>query len=131
MDIELIGQEMKKTEFELSKIEEERYRLIEKLDDMRQKVTVYLCFKPTHQSAKVDFVIVPSHQSIDGGLILHNIHEVTSIKELALCIYLTRDSAFWKFSRCILVLKFGEDNVCEAERRVEKYFDYLEEQKDK
>ena len=41
MDIELIGQEIKKAEFELSKIEEERYRLIEKLDDMRQKVTVY------------------------------------------------------------------------------------------
>jgi hypothetical protein len=131
MDIELIGQEMKKTEFELSKIEEERYRLIEKLDDMRQKVTVYLCFKPTHQSAKVDLVIVPLYQSINGGLVLHNIHEITNIKELALCITLSRDSLSWEFSRKILVAKFGEDNVCEAERRVERYFGYLEEQKDK
>lgn len=131
MDIELIGQEMKKTEFELSKIEEERYRLIEKLDDMRQKVTVYLCFKPTHQSAKVDLVIVPSYQSINGGLVLHNIYEITSIKELTLCITLSKDSLSWEFSRKILVAKFGEDNVCEAERRVERYFGYLEEQKDK
>lgn len=131
MDIELIGREMKKTEFELSKIEEEYDRLVEKLEGMREKITVFSCFKSGHRRAKKDFVIVPSRQSIDGGLILHNIHEITSIKELALCIYLTRDSAFWKFSRSVLVLKFGEDNVCEAERRVEKYFGYLEEQKDK
>lgn len=126
MDIEFVGQEMKKAELELSKIEEERDRLIEKLDDMRKKVTVYSCFKPKHQIVTRDLVIVPSYQSINGGLVLHNIYEITSIKELALCICLTRDSAFWKFSRSVLVLKFGEDNVREAERRVEKYFDYSE-----
>lgn len=131
MDIGLIGQEIKYVEFELSKIEEEYDRLVEKLEGMREKVTVYSCFKSGHRRAKKDFVIVPSHQSIDGGLILHNIHEVTSIKELTLCITLSRDSLSWEFSRKILVAKFGEDNVCEAERRVEKYFGYLEEQKDK
>ena len=131
MDIELIGQEMKKTEFELSKIEEERDRLIEKLDDMRQKVTVYSCLKSRHQSAIKYLVIVPSLQSINNGLILHHIYEITSIKDLSSCVYFHMDTPSWEFSRKVLVLKFGEDNVCEAERRVEKYFDYLEEQKDK
>lgn len=131
MDIELIGQEIKKAELELSKIEVERDRLIEKLDDIRKKITVFLCLKPKHQIATRDLVIVPSYQSINNGLILHNICEITSIKELALCIALTRDSSFWEFSRKVLVLKFGEDNVCEAERRIERYSDYLEKQEDK
>lgn len=131
MDIELIGQEMKRVELELSKIEEERDRLIEELEDMRNKVTVFSCLKPRHQIVTKDLVIVPSYQSINNGLILHNIHEITSIKELALCIVLSRDSSFWEFSRKVLVAKFGEENVCEAERRVEKYFDYLETRKDK
>lgn len=37
MDIELIGQEIKYVEFELSKIEEEYDRLVEKLEGMRKK----------------------------------------------------------------------------------------------
>ncbi|MGP1402579.1 MAG: hypothetical protein ACTTKY_00325 [Catonella sp.] len=131
MDIELIGQEMKKVELELSKIEEERDRLIEKLEDMRNKVTVFSCLKPRHQIVTKDLVIVPSYQSINNGLVLHNIHEITSIKELVLCVCLTRDSSFWELSRKVLVLKFGEDNVCEAESRIERYLDYLEKQKDK
>lgn len=45
MDIELIGQEMKKVELELSKIEEEYDRLVEKLEGMREKITVYSCLK--------------------------------------------------------------------------------------
>lgn len=120
MDIELIGQEMKYVEFELSKIEEEHDRLIEKLEGMREKVTVYSCLKPKQQIATRDLVIVPSYKSINNGLILHSIYEITSIKELALCIALTRDSSFWESSRKALVLKFGEDNVCEAERRIRK-----------
>lgn len=120
MDIELIGREMKLVEFELSQIEEEHDRLIEKLESMREKVTVYSCLKPKHQIVTRDLIIVPSYQSISSGLVLHNIYEITSIKELALCIALTRDSAFWESSRKALVLKFGEDNVCEAERRIRK-----------
>lgn len=131
MDIELIGQEIKYVELELSKIEEEHDRLIEKLEGMREKVTVYSCLKPKHKIVTRDLVIVPSYQSINNGFILHSIYEITSIKELALCIALTRDSSFWESSRKALILKFGEDNVCEAERRVERYFGYLEEQKDK
>lgn len=131
MDIEFIGQEMKKVELELSKIEEERDKLIEKLEDMREKRTVYSCFKSRHQRAIRDLVIVPSHQSINNGLVLSHIYEITSIKELCLCIFLHMDAPLWELSRKVLVSKFGEDDVCEAEIRIERYLDYLEKQKDK
>ena len=131
MDIELIGQEMKKVELELSKIEEEYDRLVEKLEGMREKITVYSYLKSRPQSAAKYLVIVPSPQPINNGLILHHIYEITSIKDLSSCVYYHIDTPAWEFSRKVLVLKFGEDNVCEAERRVEEYFDYLEEQKGK
>lgn len=131
MDIELIGLEIEKAELELAKIEKERDKLIEKLEDMRKKRTVYSCFKSRHQRAIRDLVIVPSHQSINNGLVLSHIYEITNIKELCLCIFLHMDAPLWELSRKVLVLKFGEDNVCEAERRIERYLDYLEKQKDK
>lgn len=121
MDIELIGLKMGEAELELAKIEEERYRLMEKLEDMREKITVYSCLKSKHQRGSGDLVIVPSYQSINNGLALHNIHEITSIKDLCLCIRLHMDTPSWEFSRGVLVLKFGEDNVREAESRIVKY----------
>lgn len=131
MDIELIGQEMKKVELELSKIEEEHDKLIEKLESMREKVTVYSCLKSRPQSATRYLVIVPSPQSINNGLVLHHIYEITSIKDLSSCVYFHMDTPSWEFSRKVLVLKFGEDNVREAERRVKEHFDSLEEQEGK
>ena len=120
MDIEIIGREIKMIEFELSQIEEEHDRLIEQLESMREKITVFSCLKSRHRRITKDLVIVPSYQSVNNGLVLHHIHEITSIKELALCIALNRDSSQWEFSRKVLVAKFGEDNVCEAERRNKK-----------
>lgn len=131
MDIKRIELEMEKVELELATIEKERDKLIEKLEDMREKRTVYSCFKSRHQRTIRDLVIVPSHQSINNGLVLSRIYEITSIKELCLCIFLHMDTPLWELSRKVLVLKFGEDNVCEAENRIDMYLDYLEEQKDK
>lgn len=121
MDIELTGLEMGKAELDLAKIEEERNRLMEKLEDIREKITVYSCLKSRHQRELGDLVIVPSYQSINNGLVLHNIHEITSIKELCLCVRLHMNAPSWELSRKALVLKFGEDNAREAENRIVKY----------
>lgn len=131
MDIELIGLEMGKAELSLAKIEEERNKLLEKLEDIREKITVYSCLKSIHQRGSGDLVIVPSLQSVNNRLILHHIYEITSIKDLSLCICLHMNTPSWEFSRKVLVLKFGEDNVREAERRVKEHFDSLEEQEGK
>lgn len=121
MDIELTGLEMGKAELDLAKIEEERNRLMEKLEDIREKITVYSCLKSRHQRGSGDLVIVPSLQSVNNGLILHHIYEITSIKDLSLCICLHMNAPSWELSRKALVLKFGEDNVREAENRIVKY----------
>ena len=52
MDIELIGREIKMVEFELSNIEEEYDRLVEKLEGMREKITLFSCFKSGHRREK-------------------------------------------------------------------------------
>ena len=121
MDIELTGLEMGKAELDLAKIEEERNRLMEKLEDIREKITVYSCLKSRHQRGSGDLVIVTSLQSVNNGLILHHIYEITSIKDLSLCICLHMNTPSWELSRKALVLKFGEDNVHEAESRIVKY----------